>query len=419
MPIVISVPKLSATMEEAKVLRWLKQPGEPVCEGDVLLELETDKTALEVEATAGGTLVEQKAQEGDTVPVGGALGVLDDAGAAAPADLAGKAEAAPDRPAAEAPSAERAAAEASGVEPATGLARPKPFSGERIMATPLARRLARQQGVDLASIAGAGSGSRITSRDIAAAGRAALAAAGPDQPSTSALAAAGAGAEGLSSMRRAIAAQVSESRRTIPSFTLGRWVELDIAEAFRSRFNHRIGRAERLTLTDFIVQALADVLPKHPRLMSLWHDGDTPRIETLDRVNVGLAVAAGDGLMIPVLKDLAGKGLQAVAERRRQAISSVRAGKVGGDVSGQATITVSNVGRDGADRFEAIINPGESAVLAVGRLREQVVAERGTMRIAKGADLTLSVDHRLIDGMAGSAFLGALADRIGSETWRL
>lgn len=420
MTIEISVPKLSATMEEAMVLRWHKKTGEQVREGEVLVELETDKTALEVEATASGTLVEQTAQEGEQVPVGGTLGVLDDGSSDTPAKTSHP------HP------TERVGAPSSPLHlEEAGAAimpgRPQPFTGERIKATPLARRLAREQGLDLSVVVGTGSRGRITSRDIEEAATRPNAATEPapaaekrDPAPTAMPPLQGAHYNGgLSRMRQAIAAQVGESRRTIPSFTLARWIDLGMVEGARATFNERLDRNGRLTLTDFVIQALGDVLPAHPRLMSIWQDGAEPRIETVNAVNVGLAVALDDGVVIPVLDDLAGLGLASIAERRRRAMAAARDGRLGAAFSGAATITVSNIGRHGVDRFEAIINPGQSAILAIGRLREQVIAERGSMRIAQGADFTLSVDHRLIDGMVGAAFLGALGDRIERQTWRL
>jgi pyruvate dehydrogenase E2 component (dihydrolipoamide acetyltransferase) len=421
MSIEITVPKLSATMEEAKVLRWLKQPGDVIREGELLVELETDKAALEVEATASGMLSEHRVSEGDTVAVGAVLAVLSAPGAAA--------ETAPATPQASAPEPKRAprledpsyatptnlASGANGAMP--GLRRPAAGPAKAAKASPLARRLARERGFSLDALRGTGPKGRVMRRDVESHQPAAK----PSPAPTPASAASATAAEGLSKMRQAIAAQVSESHRTIPSFTLDRWVELDLLEEARDLFNRKLERQnqERLTVTDLVLQAMADVLPKHPKLLARWIDGNPPRVEQANGAAVGLVVALDDGLIIPVLSGLDGKGAEAVAAQRREAVASARSGRLGATFAGRATISLSNIGKLGVDRFEAIISPGETAILAVGRVSEKPVARNGALAVARGAHFTLSVDHRLIDGLTGAAFLSDLADRIERQTWRL
>ena len=280
---------------------------------------------------------------------------------------------------------------------------------------PLARRIARDRGISLGQLRGSGPAGRILRRDVEGA------AAAPQPPARDAVPASpgarpAAPGQAASRMRQAIAAQVSHSRTTIPAFAIDRWVDLGLAEDTRAAFNARGGPAPRLTLTDMLLQALADVLPAHPMLLSRWQAGDPPQIVTAPDVAIGLAVALDDGLMIPVLDGLGGLGLDDIAQRRAAAVARARSGRAGEDAA--ATLTLSNIGAAGADRFEAIINPGEAAILAVGRLREAVVATRGAIRVARGATLTLSVDHRLIDGRTGAAFLAALAQRLEGGGWR-
>jgi pyruvate dehydrogenase E2 component (dihydrolipoamide acetyltransferase) len=424
MSIEITVPKLSATMEEAKVLRWLKQPGDAVREGELLVELETDKAALEVEATASGTLSERKVNEGDTVAVGSVIAVLSASGepaapaAAAPAVASKNSAPEPKR----APRLEDASYAATPPKPANGangampgLRRPAATPARAVKASPLARRIARERGFGLDTLRGTGPNGRVMRRDVESyqpAARPAPAATTP-APATN--------AEGLSKMRQAIAAQVSESRRTIPSFTLDRWVELELLEEARDLFNRKLERQnqQRLTVTDLVLQAMADVLPKHPKLLARWVDGNPPRVEQASGAAVGLVVALDDGLMIPVLSGLDGKGAEAIAAQRREAVASARGGRLGSAFAGKATISLSNIGKLGVDRFEAVISPGETAILAVGRVAEQPVARNGALTVARGAHFTLSVDHRLIDGLTGAAFLADLADRIERQTWRL
>lgn len=420
MSIEIAVPKLSATMEEAKVLRWFKNPGDSVREGELLVELETDKAALEVEASASGTLAEQRANEGDTVSVGAVLAVLTVEGDAPTAAKATeKSESAPPAPRraprledpAEPATPKVAAAGGSAMPP---LRRPAPAPERRVRATPLARRLARQRGLDLSTVRGSGPRGRITRRDLDAAPAPTSAPAAPPAAATAEFG-------GLSRMRLAIAAQVSESHRTIPAFTLDRWVELDLLEDARELFNRKLAResGQKLTITDLILQAMADVLPAYPKMLSAWVDGPQPRVEEVPGVAIGLVVALDDGLMIPVLGELAGKGAEAISAQRRDALAAARSGRLGAAFAGRSTISLSNIGKLGVDRFEAIISPGETAILAVGRVHERPVARNGAMTVARGAHFTLSVDHRLIDGATGAAFLGNLAERIERQTWRL
>jgi len=428
MAIEITVPKLSATMTEATVLRWAKAPGETVEAGELLVELETDKAALEVEATDSGVLTERRAEEGETVTVGAILAVLNgDEAADGDAKLAAETAAAPPRPAkseprkaqrledatAAGPVAPQSAGAQSGGSAMPGLRRPRPAPQRRVLATPLARRIAAASGVSLEGIEGSGPRGRIRRHDVEKA-----TASGRPRPTPAMRTAAGGR---LSTMRQRIAAQVAESRRVIPSFSLDRWVELDLVEDSRRLLNRRQETAGgvRLTITDFILQAIADTLVRHPRLASVWRDGTEPAIETVEGGNVGLVVALDDGLMIPVLAGLAGQGLASVAERRQAAVAAARGGRLGAEQSGPASITFSNIGGYGVDRFEAIINPGETAILAMGRISERPVARGGALAVARGASFTLSVDHRVVDGVVGAAFLGDLAERLEKETWRL
>lgn len=403
-------------MEEAKVLKWAKSPGDPVSEGDVLVELETDKAALEVEATASGVFRECRVQEGETVPVGSVLAILDEheGATAAPFAGTGREEASAAAPGTR-PPAPGSPLAVGGTERSAVLRRPKPAPRRKVLASPLARRIASQAGLLLDGIVGSGPHGRIRRRDVERALNAPQAVASPvaDQRQEP-------GTTGISAMRRRIAEQVAESRRTIPSFALDRWVDLEAADEARASMNRRLEDegGPRLTFTDFILQALGDVLPRHPRLMTLWAetaDGET----SLDAPAVGLVVGLAEGLMIPVLKDLAGKGLAAIAGERQGAVRAAQQGRLGSKHSGTASISLSNIGRLGADRFEAIINPGESAILAVGRIRQTPVARGRALSVSRGATLTLSVDHRVIDGLVGAAFLGDLADRIEHQTWRL
>ncbi|HKF61119.1 MAG TPA: dihydrolipoamide acetyltransferase family protein [Dongiaceae bacterium] len=393
------VPKLSATMESATVLRWLKQAGQSVRMGEPLVELETDKAAIEVEAPADGTLESILAPEGTQLPIGAALGRLATSGAE-PAPVAAKPAAAPP-PAAPVVAAKKPAA-ATAVSPA------------RIPASPLARRLAGHAGIALAQLTGTGPGGRIRKRDVLAA----LGAKGQaERPRTLPGSAA---PSALSPMRLRIAEAVALSRRTIPAFALDRWVETTALDQARRELGPRIERETgvKVTVSDLLLQALADTLAAQPALLDRWvEESCQPQRLSPGSIDIGLVVSVEGGMMIPVLSDLGGRSLAEIARSRRDAVQRVRTGRLSAADSAPASISLSNLGKSGIDRFEAIINPGQSSILAVGRAHERVIARGGAPAVARGFHLTFSVDHRLIDGLRGAEFLGALADRIEFGPW--
>src|SRR5215472_2287151 len=393
------VPKLSATMESATVLRWLKQAGQSVRMGEPLVELETDKAAIEVEAPADGTLESILAPEGTQLPIGAALGRLATSGAE-PAPVAAKPAAAPP-PAAPVVAAKKPAA-ATAVSPA------------RIPASPLARRLAGHAGIALAQLTGTGPGGRIRKRDVLAA----LGAKGQAERPRTLPGSAAAGA--LSPMRLRIAEAVALSRRTIPAFALDRWVETTALDQARRELGPRIERETgvKVTVSDLLLQALADTLAAQPALLDRWvEESCQPQRLSPGSIDIGLVVSVEGGMMIPVLCDLGGRSLAEIARSRRDAVQRVRTGRLSAADSAPASISLSNLGKSGIDRFEAIINPGQSSILAVGRAHERVIARGGAPAVARGFHLTFSVDHRLIDGLRGAEFLGALADRIEFGPW--
>jgi len=388
------VPKLSATMETATVLRWLKQAGDKVRMGEPLVELETDKAAIEVEAPADGVLESIVAQEGAELPIGATLGRLSSTSGA---------------PAATASAPVAAAAPAAPSIPASKPAAPKSAivaqeTSTRVLASPLARRLAREAGVDLASLGGAGQ--RIRRRDVLAA---------QDQSPTPKMR-----GGALTPMRQRVAEAVALSRRTIPAFALDRWVESTALERARKELapavEHETGI--KVTITDLLLQAMADTLAGQPSMLDRWIEGKSGVMRASSTtIDIGLVVAVEGGMMIPVLADLGKLSLAEIARARRDAAQRARAGRLNAVDSQPASISLSNLGKSGIDRFEAIINPGQTSILAVGREHERVIARGGAPVVARGFNLTLSVDHRLIDGVAGAAFLSALADRIEFGPW--
>lgn len=366
------VPQLSSTMETARVVRWLKRPGERLRMGEPVVEVETDKATMEIESPVDGILTEVLVSAGEEAAVAGTLGRL-----AAEGDSA--------------------------------VERVEAASGGRIKASPLARRLAAEAGVDLRQVRGSGPGARIRKRDLPAM-----------RPSDAAGASVAAlpGPRPLSAMRAKIAETVFASRQSIPSYSLDRWVETGHLAAEQARI--AIGRGiEKITFTDMLLQALSDALSQIPAMLDRWLEGaPRPSVIASRTIDIGLIVALGHGLLIPTLSDVGGKDVGQIARARHQAVGRARAGRLTESDHAPAPITLSNLGRSGVDRFEAIISPGQSSILAVGREHERALASGGRLYAARGVNLTLSVDHRLIDGRLGAEFLGLLAERIERGSWR-
>ena len=396
------VPKLSATMETVKVLRWLKQVGDKVATGAPLVELETDKATMEVESPAEGTLEAVLGAEGEELSVGALLARLRIAGeSATPSEMKSTA-------------ASVAVAPAHGADPVAAASRPSTRApGSRILASPFAKRLAKMNGTDLGRLAAANPLTRIRGRDVISALQTRDAKVNLTTPAS-------ADFEPFSLARRQIAESVALSRRTIPSFVIDRWVETTAIDQARLTLGREIERAigVKPTLTDFLFQALAESFARHPRILDRWHEQDGHAVRMrVSNIDVGLVVALADGVMIPVLRNLADKSIREIAQARRDAIERARSGRLLQADLTPISFSVSNLGRSGADRFEAIIYPGQSGILAVGRQHERVIARAGGVAVATGVNLTLSFDHRLIDGLQGAQFIDTLAERIERAVW--
>jgi pyruvate dehydrogenase E2 component (dihydrolipoamide acetyltransferase) len=357
-------------METVKVVRWLKQAGDKVAMGEPLVELETDKATMEVESPADATLEAVLGAEGDDLSVGAVLARLRTSGETTFAI--------------ETKSMETSAAVGH------AMARASPTSqssgqdpGQRILASPFVRRLAKMNGADLARLAAATPFRRIRGRDVIAAAEARDAKGKLSAPSST-------GFEPFSSARRQIAEAVSLSRKTIPSFVIDRWVETAAVEQARGHLSQATDQAAgvKLTLTDFFLLALAESMFAHPRILDRWHEdngrGGRLRVSSVD---IGLVVALSDGIMIPVLRDLAGKSIDEVALARHKAVRRARMGRLLQADLAPVSFSLSNIGGSGADRFEAVIYPGQSGILAVGRQHERVIARAGGIAVAKGVNL--------------------------------
>jgi pyruvate dehydrogenase E2 component (dihydrolipoamide acetyltransferase) len=396
------VPKLSATMETVKVVRWLKQVGDKVAMGAPLVELETDKATMEVESPAEGTLEAVLGAEGEELSVGALLARLRIADeSVTPSEMKSTATSV-------------AVAPAHGADPVAAASRsPTGAPGSRILASPFAKRLATMNGTDLGRLAAASPLTRIRGRDV-------IAALQTRDAKVKLTPSASGDFEPFSPARRQIAESVALSRRTIPSFVIDRWVETTAIDRARLTLGREIERAIGIkpTLTDFLFQALAESFARHPRILDRRHEqnGHAVRMR-VSNIDVGLVVALADGVMIPVLRNLADKSIREIAQARRDAIHRARSGRLLQADLTPISFSVSNLGRSGADRFEAIIYPGQSGILAVGRQHERVIARAGGVAVATGVNLTLSFDHRLIDGLQGAQFIDTLAERIERAVW--
>jgi pyruvate dehydrogenase E2 component (dihydrolipoamide acetyltransferase) len=424
------LPKLSATMETAVIGKWFKKAGDVVKSGEALVELETDKATLEVESPVDGTLAEIVAETGAELEIGAVLARIEAKGESGKAFAASAtASAASDRAVAPSSTAAVAASEAA---PVTRTASARAAAGaapSRIFSSPLARRLAGLHGVELSELTGSGPHGRIRKRDVMAAVKPGE----TQRPSATARSAVeqgqAAGVRGaktvggkaalLSPMRAGIAASVTLSRQTIPSFVLDRWVDTGAIGRARGLLGPEIEQQSgvKLTFTDFLLQAIADSLGQAPQLLDRYveENGKPARIPGTS-IDIGLVVAVTGGVMIPVIRDLAGKSLAAIAAERQAAVQRARSGRLS-QADYRPAISLSNIGKSGADRFEAIIGPGQTGILAVGREHEKVVPRAGAIAISKGVNVTLAADHRLIDGLTGADFLGVLADRMERGPW--
>jgi len=373
----VILPKLGLTMDEGRVIAWHKKEGDRIAKGEILFEVETDKANMEIESPASGYVRRILLPVDASAPVATVIGLISDT---ADEPLPSLSEVVP--------SAAQATPSVAAATPSVAAMTP-PLDGERVRSSPAARKRAQELGVDIASVRGTGPGGRINIEDVeAAAGGPAAARAAPG----------GNGVpekrEPLSRMRRAVAEAMTRSVREAPQFSISR--DVDMSNADRRR------KAAGASYTDVIVSAAAKALRAHPRLRSRL-DGDA--LVTTERIDVGIAIALDAGLIVPVVRDAETKGLAALKDERERLEAAVRSGHAPGDAFGGAAITVSNLGTLGVDRFTAIVNPPEAAILAVGRVADRVTVVGGAPTVRPIASLTLSVDHRVADGADAARYL--------------
>jgi pyruvate dehydrogenase E2 component (dihydrolipoamide acetyltransferase) len=416
---------LSPTMEEGRVVKWHKREGDPVRAGDVLAEVETDKAVMDLVARADGILRRVAVAEGQTVPVGAALAVI-----AAPGEepAAGAPAPAASRPAAAVPAPAAAAAPPGGAAAIPRI----PADATRVKASPLARRLARERGVDLALVTGTGPGGRVTKRDLETAARGAAAAvravpvppappgapppprpppapAGPPAPAAPAAPPAPPASEyedvPLSPLRKTIAKRLAASLGPIPHFFLTAEIDMERAAEAREALNRDLAEDDRISINDLVIKAAALALTRH-RACNAWFQED--HIRYWHAVHIGMAVAVEDGLITPVLRHADRKPLAALAREARALAERARQRRLQPEEYTGATFSVSNLGMFAIDQFTAVINPPEAAILAVGAVTPKPVVVDGQVVPRRRLRVTLSCDHRVVDGATGAAFLKTL-----------
>jgi pyruvate dehydrogenase E2 component (dihydrolipoamide acetyltransferase) len=423
MPTKVIMPALELAQETGKVLRWLKAPGDTVTRGEPIAEIETDKVTVELEAPASGVLRDVSAGEGDVVPVGQTIAVIAAPGEA-PAPLSspgsGQGEGVRGSEGIKAsPLARRVAAE-HGVD----LARVRSVTGKiekadvlayvesqkaangdvmtvrHVPASPKARRLAAERGVDLRAVKGSGPGGAVLTTDLPSS--APLTSAPLTLPSPPR-----GEQEKVGTVWRIMAERMASSWTTAPHFYLTREVNVARLVSWLGKARQQTGA--HVTYTDLLVKLVAASLVRHPRVNVSWTDG---ALERHAEINIGLAVAVDNGLVVPVLHRADALGLAEIATRREDLVTRAQAGRLRpADVQG-GVFTISNLGMYGVDAFSAIVNPPQAAILAVGRIADRVVPVGGQPAVQPTMVLTLSCDHRALDGARGAQFLGALADLI-------
>ena len=391
MAVEVSLPRLGQGMEAGTIVRWLKSEGDQVEKGEALYELDTDKVTQEVEAEASGTLLKILAQEGDEIAVGKRIAVIGEQGEEVAAES-------PDGDSAkEEPAAKE---EAAAPESARDLAAPE-IAAEgrdyrapegRVKASPLARRVARERGIDLTGLTGTGPEGRIVAEDVE---RAAA------TPAHATVGAAPLEAEvvPLTSIRRTIARRLTEAWEA-PAFQISMSADMTRALALRERL-----RDEKVTVTDVLTKLSAIALLRHREVNAHFVDDE---LRIFPSANLGLAVATERGLIVPVIRDCERKSLVQIAADRGQLVERAREAKLSADDLEDGTFTISNLGMYGVEQFIAVLNPPQAAILAVGAIEERPVAENGELVVRPMMSMTLTCDHRAVDGAKAAEFLREL-----------
>ena len=415
----VHMEALSPTMEEGQLVQWLRSEGDQVASGDVLAEIETDKATMELVARGDGILRKIFVSAGGVAPVGSVIAVIagkdedissiqGPAGGAATAVAAKQEDVRPQAaPLARAP----AAAPARGVPAAPAPVSTEAGNGGRVKASPLARRLAQDVGVDISRVQGSGPGGRVVKRDIEAAKTA-----GVPAPSVTAWVPDGAEYQDVptSQMRKTIAKRLATSIGPVPTFYLT--VDIDMTRVIEARKSiNAMLEAEglKVSINDIVLKAVAAALRRHPECNAQWHDGFVRRFNS---VHLGVAVAIDDGLITPVVKNAHAKGIAQLSAEVRELAGRARERKLVPDEYTGSTFSVSNLGMLGVHEFTAIINPPEAGILAIGAMVETPVVLDGAVTVRPRMRVTMSCDHRVIDGALGARYLQTLRAMLEEPT---
>jgi pyruvate dehydrogenase E2 component (dihydrolipoamide acetyltransferase) len=393
MPFSVVMPALEMAQETGKLLAWRKKEGDRVSKGEPLLEIETDKAVVEVEAPADGILAGIKASEGAEIPVGQTIAWIVAVGEQPPSDGSANSGLLSARAGSPAKNADVKSAPTPS-SPATGAASPLKMS-------PKARRLATELGVDPSALEGSGPDGEVLASDVQAAAAQSLKA-GQQQGKV----------ELPTTVGRIMAERTTQSWITVPHFFVSRDVDATALNQYRSRLTAEVEglHGSRITLTDILVAVVARVLTRHPRLNGSW---TAEGIRLHAHINVGLAIAVDDGVVAAVIRNAPQASLEEIAQQRFQLSDRARTGKLHPADIADATFTISNLGMYGVDRFSAIITPPQAAILAVGAIADRVVVMDGKPTVRPVVTLTLSCDHRIVDGARAAVFLRDLADTLG------
>lgn len=403
----VLMPKMGYDMEEGKILRWLKNEGDAVKKGEPIAEIETDKVAIEIEAFSAGVLAKILTPAGGVAKVGAPIGIIGEPGekveAPAATGAAPKAEATPKQAVGAGEGAEAKSERAAERKPEAAAA---PMggaaAGERVKASPLAKKVAQDLGVELSGLTGTGPGGRIVRRDVeeaknqGATGRAPAAA-----PAAAAPRAGGGRSEPLTGMRKAIARRMAEAMAPIPHFYVTMAVDMDAAMALRAQINEAREKDEKISVNDMIVKAVALALRKHPSLNARW-DGDA--IFHPDDVSISIAVAIDGGLIAPDVPQADIKSLGAISREVKDKAGRAKSGGLTPDEYGRGTFTLSNLGMFGVEAFTAIVTPPQSGAIAVGAVTKEAVVRNDQLTIGQVMRFTVSADHRITDGAGSAAF---------------
>jgi pyruvate dehydrogenase E2 component (dihydrolipoamide acetyltransferase) len=441
---IIGLPKLSPTMEEGVLVKWSKKEGDKVSPGDLVAEVETDKANMDFNIEDDGVLLKLLAKEGETVKLGAPVLIIGKAGedvsalvaqagaqaaapAPAPAQAKPKAEPTPQpQPQPQAKPQPQPQAKPQ-PQPQAKPQPAQPADGGKLLASPLAKSLAIELGVDLRTVTGSGPGGRIVERDVRAIGSNGHAAPASDdaheaqaeaKPEETAIAVRRPQAADhdtdytdtpASNMRKRIAARLTEAKRDVPHFYLMRTLDAAPMLAFRERLNALLGDKGKVSVNDLIVKAVALALRRVPECNAAWIDDG---IRTFHRVHVGVAVALPEGLVTPVVRDADQKGIGSIAAEVRDLATRAKNRQLKAHEITGSTFTVSNLGMLGIERFTAILNPPEAGILAIGATLDAPVVKNGQVVVGKTLTVTMSCDHRVIDGALGARWLATFVDLV-------